>query len=201
MIFPNFIIDEKHLTPKQVLFFYEIPVLFVCNNDIGEFFLAYCADIDELQYSIAKVEKQSLIQMLDNEISMDSLFKKASKKWNANVILFDQACTAESIECFEEDNLPKKGAIYGSLDPEVEKFLHQIKFNNSFEVKHILNAQFILNATRQRIQRKNFRFNNDSDIVEYSIYYRKENIRSKEKSTMTTKLSYKKEDLICAALC
>lgn len=60
--FPKIEIEKEALNPIQVLFSYEIPILFVCMNNSNELFLVYCCDIDELQYSIVQVDKKSLIQ-------------------------------------------------------------------------------------------------------------------------------------------
>lgn len=114
--FPKIEIEKEALNPIQVLFSYEIPILFVCMNNSNELFLVYCCDIDELQYSIVQVDKKSLIQMLESQVAMDSLFINANKKWRANVELFDKVCTAQLIESFEEDALPKKNAVYGKCD-------------------------------------------------------------------------------------
>lgn len=114
--FPKLEIEKEKLNPIKVLFSYEIPILVVCKNNLNELFLVYCCDIDELQYSIVQVEKKSLIQMLENQVTMDSLFISANKKWSANVELFDEVCTAQLIDSFEEDALPKKNAVYGRCD-------------------------------------------------------------------------------------
>lgn len=121
MIFPKLEIEKEELNPIQVLFSYEIPILFVCKNNSNELFLVYCCDIDELKYSIVQVEKKSLIQMLQNQVAMDSLFISATKKWSANVELFDEVCTAQLIDSFDEDALPKKNAMYGKCDLNEQK--------------------------------------------------------------------------------
>ncbi|MCQ2088379.1 MAG: hypothetical protein MJZ37_10020 [Bacilli bacterium] len=121
--YPKLKIEKEEINPIQVLFFYEIPILFVCMNNSKELFLVYCCDIDDLQYSIAQVDKNSLIQMLENQVAMDSLFISANKKWRANVELFDKVCTAQLIDSFEEDALPKKNAVYGRCDLNLLKKL------------------------------------------------------------------------------
>lgn len=121
--YPKLKIEKEEINPIQVLFCYEIPILFVCMNNSNELFLVYCCDIDDLQYSIVQVDKNSLIQMLENQVAMDSLFISANKKWRANVELFDKVCTAQLIDSFEEDALPKKNAVYGRCDVNLLKKL------------------------------------------------------------------------------
>lgn len=124
---PSFIINGFRLSTKQVLFFYEIAVFFVCNDDLGKLYLAYCSDIDELRYSIVPVTRDNLIKMLDNEISMEGIFSSAPQKWKANIEDFDLPAMALGVAEFDKNDMPKKDAKYGKLDASVQEFLDKLK--------------------------------------------------------------------------
>lgn len=127
MEIPDFIIDGLRLKLKQVLFFYEIAVFFVCNNKKGELFLIYCSDIDNWDYSIVCVNQKKLIEMLDNKISIDEIFISAQRKWKVTVDDFDVPTEAIRVNSFSENMLPKKDAFFGKLDDDIRVFLDELR--------------------------------------------------------------------------
>ena len=127
MEIPKFIIDCSQLTLKQILFIYEIPIFFVCTNRVGEYFLVYCSDIDELEYSIVPATSDVLLKMLDNKIAMYQIFESSAKKWRVKITDLNMPEVAHFVKCFEDDDLPKKDAMYGSLDDCVKPFFEELK--------------------------------------------------------------------------
>lgn len=201
MNFPCISISGKILIPCQVLFFYEIPILFVCKDIDNELFLIYCDDIYELKYCIVRTSKDLLIEMLENQISMDSLFKQANPKWVANVELFEKTCSAQMVDHFEEHALPKKGAKYGKVDEEVQKFLKKLKddlFNESFIKKGVIEVYFRTSPHFKKLTKLiNIKKNDDSTW--FYLANNSTNHLSEKKSLWTFDKSYKKEDLLCPA--
>ncbi len=199
MNFPYISVAGKILHPCQVLFFYEIPILYVCKDIDNELFITYCDDIYELKYCIVRTSKDLLIKMLENQISMDSLFIQAETKWVANVELFEKTCSAQIVDHFEERALPKKGAKYGKLDEDVQKFLKELKddlFNESFIKKGVIEVDFRTSPYVKNLTKLiNIKKNDDS-----TWFYLTSNSRnhlSEKKSLWTFDKSYKKEDLLC----
>ena len=199
MNFPSISISGKLLFPNQVLFFYEIPILFVCKNIDNELFLVYCDDVYELKYCIVKTSKNLLVKMLENQVSMDFLFVHAESKWIANVELFDEKCSARMVDCFDVHALPKKGAKYGKLDEEVQKFLNKLNedlFNESFEKKSVIDVCF-LTSPRVKYLKKFVSVEKQDDSTWFYFANNSRRRLEEKKSLWTFDGSYKKENLLC----
>lgn len=200
MIFPKIQVGDNVLKPKQVLFFYETPILFVCENIKKELFLVYCSDIDELQYTIALIEKKSLIEMLENFVSMDCLFISASGKWIADVVSFKEICYARNVDSFDVDSLPKKDAKYGALDESVQSFLQQLKEETyhldyaNMIVRKELVARFVTWPKARRLRKIVNFVGNDECVCLFSSNNAECSLKEK-KSLWTIKESYEKEEL------
>lgn len=199
MNIPTISISGKLLFQCQVLFFYEIPILFVCKNIDNELFLVYCDDIYELKYCIAKTTKDLLVKMLENQVSMDSLFAQAETKWVANVELFDKTCPAQMVDHFEEQTLPKKGAKYGKLDQEVQSFLIELKnglFNEPFIKKSVIDVCFLISPHVRNLT-KSINIEKKDDFIWPYLVNNSRNHLSEKRSIWTFGKSYTKEDLLC----
>ena len=147
MEIPKFILDGSLLTLKQHLFIYQIPIFFVCNDKDNNYFLVYCNDIDEMEYSIVQVTCELLVKMFDNQMSMDEIFKSATKKWRAKVLDIAGTC-AVRVDKFSEDDMPNKGAKYGQIDDCVKQFYEEIK-------KELSNHLFVKKFTSSFTQTTN----------------------------------------------
>lgn len=153
MTIPKFIVDDSPLTLKQILFIYEIPIFFVCTNCAGEYFLVYCSDIDELEYSIVQTSSNLLLKMLDNKIAMSQIFLLASQKWRVYAKDFNNPTIAECVQTYNKDDLPKKDALYGNVDNCVEEFYEQLKkdASSSFTQASIIKT-FFTNCIEKTVQ-------------------------------------------------
>ena len=77
-------INLDNLQIDKVLASYDGPMLFVNKDADGNYYLAYCCDVDEDEYVIAATSVRDLITMLENDKTVYSVFQKASNKWKVH---------------------------------------------------------------------------------------------------------------------
>ncbi len=153
MEIPNFIVDGVNLKLERILFFYEIPVFFVCNNGKKDLYLVYCSDIDELQYSIISISCNELIDVLDNKTPLDKVFHNSPRKFKVCVEDYSRPVTILETDEYVKDELPKEGAFYGKLDSEVKKYLEQLRTRSLSNLARVIIAKTFFTNHIERIAR------------------------------------------------
>lgn len=114
-----------------VLIQFDIPLLFVCNDSIGNRYLVLCVDEEYGEYIAILAGVDLLINMLTNKISMDMAFKQSKDK---NVIYISYDFTNK---CFvmkkgkskeiPENYLPDAGACFEISNDKITKYIENIK--------------------------------------------------------------------------
>lgn len=153
MEIPNFIVDGVNLKLERILFFYEIPVFFVCNNGQEDLYLVYCNDIDELRYSIIPISCNKLIDVLDNKTPLDKIFHDSPRKFKVCVEDYSRPVTTLEIDEYAKDELPKEGAFYGKLNSEVKNYLEQLRTRSLSSFTRVSVAKTFFTNHIERIAR------------------------------------------------
>lgn len=121
------------LAVEQVLVSFDVPILFVCKNQNGKRFLALCIDDEEGNYVIAEVTTSNLMGMLNNEITMEYVFRYAVNhtlyitEYDFNEKKF---CVKHEDSFFvNEELLPEKGAYFELNNEKIQKYCWNLKEN------------------------------------------------------------------------
>lgn len=119
---------------EKVIVSFDIPILFVCNDFENRKYL--CLNInDELGTTVlAETDNKSLIGMLKNEVTMESVFRGAIGN-RVIIAEYDNGeivTRTESAKNISEDVLPEKGAF---LDFSDEAITNYISFLNKQVIK------------------------------------------------------------------
>ena len=131
--------ETGQLYLEKVIVFFDIPILFVCNDFENRNYL--CLNIDEEKGTtvIAETEIETLIAMLQDEKTMESVFREAL---NDKVIIaeYDEengeiVTKIESAKEISEDFLPEKGALLEQKNQEIVEYISYLK-------KQIINVEF-----------------------------------------------------------
>ena len=146
----SFLIDGKKIYSEKTLVYYDLPLLFVCYDDENNKYLALCTDSDELSYILVMTSPERIIDMLDQKISMDCIFKESAHKWR--IKSENSGDIVKIVNSFEDDELPEKGALFSLVDVSNKQYLEELrKFqfnrdNNFTETSFIrkLSSYFVL---------------------------------------------------------
>lgn len=98
---------------EKVLIQFDVPLLFVCQNR-NQKYLVLCEDEEEGTYLCAKCNDSSLLKMLNQQISMDEIFRRNMKN-----LFLEYNCEEEIFHSkwiktkdISEDMFPDKGAKF-----------------------------------------------------------------------------------------
>ena len=101
---------------EKVLVAFDIPILFVCVDSVDRKYLCLNTDAESGKTVIAPTDNKTLIDMLNNDITMESVFRNAI---NGKVIVADYFIDNNEIIVRIEDS--KK--ITGALLPPKNEYL------------------------------------------------------------------------------
>ncbi len=119
------------LAVEQVLVSFDVPILFVCENQNGKRFLTLCIDDEEGRYVIAEVLTSNLIGMLNNDITMEYVFRQA-----VNHILYvtEYDFDKEKFNIESEDSLsvskeilPKEGMYFELNNEKIRQYCRDLR--------------------------------------------------------------------------
>ena len=124
-----FLIENKTLHLNKVLVaFNEFPIFFICTDDLGDYYIALCIDIEDSQYYIVKCPLRSLHQMLTGKIEMRVPFTSADYFWyvKAGKSVEEDQVVQREIKHLNLDDLPYPNAYYKTITTEDIEYVSQI---------------------------------------------------------------------------
>lgn len=129
----KFVETDKYgqLYIDRIFFESYFPVLFSCQNDVGEVFICVCAQNNEsgCKWLIGKTERKSIVRMLKDEITIRELFLKYSSGRISVDYVNGEYATEYNNSDWNEDSiyLPKEGSYImaeeGEFDEDISYFL------------------------------------------------------------------------------
>ena len=122
-----FEIDRKSLMLDKELITFTIPIFFICCDDDNQKYAVLCTDSDQLNYIVGEVDAQSILDMLNNTLSLRAFFLAATEKWR---ILAGDDYTRdiiEKIETLHDDELPKNDTYFDFSNIKIEEYKKQLE--------------------------------------------------------------------------
>ncbi|MBR1702180.1 MAG: hypothetical protein IJ716_09535 [Lachnospiraceae bacterium] len=123
--------ETGQLYLEKILVSFDIPILFVCTNFEKKRFLCLNIDEESGKTVIAEINNNLLLFMLRNEITMESVFRKAEK---GVVIIADYNGETEKIDTclvnaneISADFLPKKGAYFEFSNKTITDYIAHLR--------------------------------------------------------------------------
>ena len=112
---------------EKVLIQFDIPLLFVCQNRNRKY-LVLCEDEEEGIYLCAKCNDSSLLKMLNQQISMDEIFRRNMKN-----LFLEYNCEEEIFHSkwiktkdISEDMFPDKGAKFTLKNKKIQDYIQEL---------------------------------------------------------------------------
>ena len=139
-----FIIDKKEIYLEHVLVDYmDIPIFFLCKDE-KNYYISLCTDIENYNYIIAKLSQQDVYRLLHGNVSMRNVILKQKRFWEifSGEDIGSDTVNQLNIDCIDQSVLPKEGACFESLTPQMDLFIQKFDaefFNkDSFEISKVL---------------------------------------------------------------
>lgn len=173
--------ETGQLYLEKIIVSFDIPVLFVCNDFENRKYLCLNVDEETGRTVIVETDNRTLIAMLKNEITMESVFRNSSEN---RIIIAEYNRECDTIVSIEQD--AKK--IDGGLLPERGAFL---ELNN----ESIL--EYLSLLSKQLINIEVGDFCEEKTIIVKQIKFRKYFSSSNEDVTYCENLKLKNAQTIC----
>lgn len=162
--------ETGQLYLEKIIVSFDIPILFVCNDFENRKYL--CLNIDEETGCtvIAETDNRTLISMLKNQITMESVFRNSSEN---KIIIAEYNCEEEEIVSIVQE--AKK--IDANLLPEKEAFLELsnevISEYLSFLKKQLISVEVEDFCEKKTITVKQIKFNKYFSLNSENVTYHK----------------------------
>ncbi len=135
-----FILDQNKLYfDNGLIYFNDTPMLFVCKDEDGCFYLALCVDLENLEYLVVNISTITLWKMLTQRLTMREAMLDSDHFWSVVTgdVFSDDTIELHSIEDINYDFLPVEGAVFEAItDKNVDyiekitsKYLNEIVFD------------------------------------------------------------------------
>jgi len=122
------------------------PLLFVCTDSNGKYYLGECIDSYEFpyQYLIVPTTPDILIKMLNNKIAMYDAFRMSSDKIafkvrEAEELRNDIVCLLQIDDVLDED-LPSKEAFFEIDTGDIKNYLSKLQGYKTYEFSQSANV-------------------------------------------------------------
>lgn len=162
--------ETGQLYLEKIIVSFDIPILFVCNDFENRKYL--CLNVDEETGCtvIAETDNRTLISMLKNQITMESVFRNSSEN---KIIIAEYNCEEEEIVSIVQE--AKK--IDANLLPEKEAFLELsnevISEYLSFLKKQLISVEVEDFCEKKTITVKQIKFNKYFSLNSENVTYHK----------------------------
>ena len=125
----GFDLNGKTLRLEQNLYAYDnVSYLAVYIGDDGSRYLAFCSDDVMLTHSVIPVSVETILDMLDNKVSMDRVFIDAKDKHKYTAACVDgHPGEPTAVASFTSDDYPQTDSMYGDLKPDVKKYADMLR--------------------------------------------------------------------------
>lgn len=136
---------------EVVLVTFDVPVLFICQNEKEQRYLTMCVDEDEGIYTLVQTEKSFILQMLENKMTMEHVFRIAK---NGKIFLTNYdfkncvfGVTAHNAADFDKEYLPKEGEYFELCNDKIlaykEKLLKEdLMWQIAIARYHVLSLKY-----------------------------------------------------------
>ena len=162
--------ETGQLYLEKIIVSFDIPILFVCNDFENRKYL--CLNVDEETGCtvIAETDNRTLISMLKNQITIESVFRNSSEN---KIIIAEYNCEEEEIVSIVQE--AKK--IDANLLPEKEAFLELsnevISEYLSFLKKQLISVEVEDFCEKKTITVKQIKFNKYFSLNSENVTYHK----------------------------
>lgn len=126
----SFKVEEKYLYTDEELVEFNIPIFFICKDEVNQKYAVLCVDSEELIYVVAKVAIKDILLMLDSEITLRDFFMKTSEKWRIYAGEDYLSDEIEKIEEFQDNELPISGAYFELSNSKIKKYVERLAEEN-----------------------------------------------------------------------
>lgn len=125
------------LYKEYVLVHFDVPLLFVCKDNMNNRYLILCIDEEEGQYLCLQISNNMLLKMLKKEITMADTFKQPSGKENF-LISYDFSKEKFigkyiAVSDLTADMLPDEGAYFELRSQKITEYITKIEKEMNLE--------------------------------------------------------------------
>ena len=130
-----FKIENVNLYLEKVLVDYaEIPIFFLCKGG-GQYYIALCTDVDNLNYIVTKLSMNDVYMLLNGSVPMRDIISNQEEHWR---IISGEEISLDKVEKLKTndldmDLLPKKGACFEIVTKKLRGYVDE--FNNEYSIK------------------------------------------------------------------
>lgn len=130
-----FKIENVDLYLEKVLVDYaEIPIFFLCKGR-GQYYIALCTNVDDLNYIVTKLSMNDVYMLLNGNVPMRDIILKQEERWS---IISGEEISLDKVEKLKTsdldmDLLPKEGAYFEIVTKKLKNYVK--KFNNEYLIK------------------------------------------------------------------
>lgn len=125
-----FKINSKELMLVEVLVDYDdIPVYFICKDEMECYYVALCTDIDNDKYIVVKTDIDKIFKLLTSKMTMREMITSENEFWEisaAENIDLD-ICIQKNISDIDFGVLPCQESYFNLVTKTHKKFLEEIK--------------------------------------------------------------------------
>lgn len=122
-----FKINGMSLYVDEYLVDFDIPIFYICKNDIGEKFSVVCVNSHSMEYLVSATTNDDILKMLKSEMLLRDFVLKAKKNWyikSGDSIEEDQV---EQISTIPEEFLPKSGEFLDLPNARIQAYQKKIE--------------------------------------------------------------------------
>lgn len=101
-----FKLNNKCLYTDEELVNFNIPIFFVCRDDENNKYAVLCIDSEQLVYIVAQCSIESILAMLNSQITLRDFFLHTGSKWKVYAGEDYLSDEVEEITKMQEDELP-----------------------------------------------------------------------------------------------
>lgn len=166
-----FIIDQKNIYLDIVLVELNFPLLFVCKDEEGHYYMAMCIDACRLIYLVTACKPSDISDMILGNTTIRYLWENSAQCWK---IFTADEMEKDNIEivCIDDimdSELPEKGEKYIIENDDIRKYALLLADNQIYDMKIKIDF-YVRGLDEGELYIEFDRHDNDSDTV-YSHYF------------------------------
>lgn len=143
----HFILNGNKLFLEQILVELDVPLLYICADEIERKYVVLCIDSDIPEYIVTSSTYDNILKMLNNEIPMREIFQLNEEIWkvqtgktlNKDISKVVKSCLLSDLE------LPEKGAYFELTNEEISQYKETLKKkNHKYDFSYVYNSSDIV---------------------------------------------------------
>ncbi len=132
--------NKEQLYIDIVLVHFDVPLLFICKDEIGKKYLVECIDEEKEMYILSPIDDDTILNLINKEITMRDSIKQGK---NHRVIKVEYNFKSKSFEEkditsdeLHNDELPDEGAYLEYLSSDVRDYKKRLKRKKIMPIKY-----------------------------------------------------------------